>query len=111
MLFLFQILFILFILFAISSVIKRRRDGLLGPKGFVFWAGFWALAALAILWPNSTTVLANYLGIGRGADLILYVSLAIMFFALFRLHIKIESIGRDVTTVVREHALHGKNKK
>lgn len=111
MLFLFQLLFSLFALFAIGNVLKRRREGLLGPKGFVFWIFFWLIAAAAVLSPNSTTVLANYLGIGRGADLVLYVSLAVMFFILFRLHVKIESIGRDITTVVRGRALHKKKKK
>lgn len=41
-----------------------------------------ALAAgfFAVLFPNYTTVVASYLGIGRGADLLLY---AFVVFALF----------------------------
>ncbi|MFH1286165.1 MAG: DUF2304 domain-containing protein [Candidatus Magasanikbacteria bacterium] len=108
MIIIFQVLFLLFVFFAILSVLKRRKEGLLGPKGMFFWIIFWAAAATAVLWPNSTTILANYLGIGRGTDLVVYVSLAIMFFVIFRLHIKIESIGRDVTKVVRKEALEEK---
>jgi len=106
MIILFQILFILFALFVVVVVFRKRREGLLGPKGVIFWTLFWALAVVAVLWPDSTTVLANYLGIGRGTDFIVYVSLATMFFILFRLHIKVESIGRDVTKVVRKEALN-----
>jgi len=106
MIILFQTLFILFALFVVFVVFRKKREGLLGPKGAAFWFVFWVLAVVAVLWPDSTTVLANYLGIGRGTDFIVYVSLAVMFFVLFKLHIKVESIGRDVTKVVRKEALN-----
>ena len=111
MLILFQILFIAFVLFVIFSVFKRKKEGLLGPKGVLFWTLFWIVAVLAVLWPDSTTVLANYLGIGRGTDFVVYISLAVMFFVLFRLHVKIESIGRDVTRVVRKKSLDDSQKR
>lgn len=105
MLILFQILFTAFALFAIGSVVKRKKEGLLGPKGVFFWVGFWVLACVAVLWPNSTVIFANTFGIGRGTDFVLYISLVIIFFVLFRLHIKLESIGRDITKVVRRDTL------
>lgn len=98
-------MFVLFALFAIGVVLKRKKDGLLGPKGVIFWIVFWLIAILVVFWPNSTSILAKYLGIGRGSDLVIYVSLALMFFILFRLHVKIESIGRDITKVVRKESL------
>ncbi|OGH72364.1 MAG: hypothetical protein A2921_04530 [Candidatus Magasanikbacteria bacterium RIFCSPLOWO2_01_FULL_43_20b] len=86
-------------------MIKRKREGLLGPKGMIFWIGFWLLAVILVLWPNSTGVVANYLGIGRGADLVFYVSLVVIFYLLFKLNVKLESLGRDVTKVVRAKSL------
>ena len=105
MLILFQTLFTAFALFAIVSVLKKKKESLLGPKGTIFWVVFWLLASIFVWWPESTVKLANYLGIGRGTDLVLYVSLAIIFFILFRLYVKIESIGRDITKVVRKDSL------
>ncbi|MBI4993270.1 MAG: DUF2304 domain-containing protein [Candidatus Magasanikbacteria bacterium] len=105
MLILFQLLFISFSLFAIVSVIKRKREGLLGPKGMVFWTVFWLVAAAFVLWPNSTTVLANKFGIGRGADLVFYVSLVVFFYLLFKLNVKLEAVGRDITKIVRKESL------
>ena len=35
--------------------------------------GFIALTVVAILWPDGVTWIANKLGIGRGADLVLYL--------------------------------------
>ena len=85
--------------------LRRARAAELGKRGAWFWMLFWLVALVVVLWPNSTVLFAQKLGIGRGTDVVLYVSVALVFFLLFKLHIKIESIGRDVTRVVREHAL------
>ncbi|MBI5222071.1 MAG: DUF2304 domain-containing protein [Candidatus Magasanikbacteria bacterium] len=110
MLIIFQLLFILFPLFAIISVIKRKREGLLGPRGTIFWVLFWLAAAVFVWWPDSTTIVANKFGIGRGADLVFYVSLVVIFYILFKLNVKLESVGRDVTKVVRNKALDGQER-
>jgi len=105
MIIIFQILFLIFTLFAIVLVVKRKKAGEIGKKGAFFWVLFWLTALVAVWWPNSTSILANYLGIGRGTDFVLYISLIVIFYLLFRLHVKIESIGRDITKVVRKEAL------
>jgi len=105
MLLIFQTIFSIFALSAILAVFKKRQEGLLGPKGLFFWVWFWLLAGVAFWWPNSTTILANSLGIGRGADFVLYVAIALLFYLVFKLHVKLESVGRDVTKVVRKEAL------
>lgn len=102
---LFQSLFTIFALVAIVSVIKKKKEGQFGVKGSMFWILFWFLAIVAVLWPNSTTVLANRFGIGRGTDFVLYVSVAVIFYLIFKLHIKIESISRDITKLVRKETL------
>src|SRR3989338_934942 len=102
---LFQILFACFFILAIAGVFRRYRAAELGKRGAWFWMLFWLVALVVVLWPNSTVLFAQKLGIGRGTDVVLYVSVALVFFLLFKLHIKIESIGRDVTRVVLEHAL------
>lgn len=108
MIILFQILFVLFAIYAIFFVIKKKNDELLGPKGMLFWIFFWLAVIVVVVWPNSAAMIAKVFGIGRGADLVMYVSLAMLFFLVFRLHIKIEAMNRDVTKVVREKAIHKK---
>lgn len=105
MIFVFQLLLVLFAIFAIFNVIRRQKEGLLGPKGGIFWVLFWLGVALVVIWPVSVQRLADHIGIGRGADLVIYISLAGIFFILFRLNIKLEGLRRDLTEVVREEAL------
>lgn len=109
MLIFFQILFILFAGFTIINIFKMKMAGSLGAKGAAFWILFWLSAIVAVMWPDSTTILANRFGIGRGTDFVLYISIAIIFYLIFKLHIKIESIGRDITKIVRKESLE-KNK-
>lgn len=105
MIILFQMLFVLFAVYAIFFVIKKKQDELLGPKGMLFWIVFWIAVIVVVVWPNSAAMIAHVFGIGRGADFVMYMALAILFFIVFRLHIKIEIMNRDVTKVVREKAL------
>jgi hypothetical protein len=105
MLILFQILFALFALFAIFGVLKRKKENQLSTRGAGFWIVFWIFAIIAVMWPNSTTILANRLGIGRGADLVLYISVILIFYLIFKLHLKIEAVSRDITKVVRKDAI------
>lgn len=101
----FQVFFILFSFFAFANVISKKREGLLSIFGAIFWGGFWLLADVVVLSPDSTTIFANKLGIGRGTDFIVYVALVIIFFVLFRLHIKLHEIQRDITISIRKEAL------
>ncbi|PIR03227.1 MAG: hypothetical protein COV60_01425 [Candidatus Magasanikbacteria bacterium CG11_big_fil_rev_8_21_14_0_20_43_7] len=101
----FQLLFMLFSLFALGNVIRRKHERLLSVLGTCFWSGFWILADIVVLFPDSMTLFANKLGIGRGTDFVSYVAFALIFFVLFRLHIKLHEIQRDITNVVRKEAL------
>ncbi len=102
---LFQILIVLFSLVAIASIFVRRQKDGLGIRATLFWILFWLAVDTVVLFPNSTTVLANTLGIGRGSDLIIYLSILLIFLILFRLNVKIENINRQVTKVTRSNAL------
>lgn len=56
---------------AIVQLIRRRV-----PRGVGFLAVMiWSAAALAIAFPYSTIVVARWAGIGRGADLVMYLAL------------------------------------
>lgn len=108
---LFQILFIIFAIFAINSIWSRKKDQLLTTRGTWFWTLFWVVAIIAVAWPESTAMIANLFGIGRGTDVVLYISVVTLFFLLFRLHIKLETINRNITEWVRKEALKKEDKR
>lgn len=100
-----QILLIVFLLFAFTRVIFRYRDGSIPLGMFLFWTGIWILASVGIIKPDFTTFVAQKVGIGRGADAVIYVSLIILFYLLFRLSVAVESLRHEITKTIREIAL------
>lgn len=64
-----------------------------------------ACAVVFILWPEVTNIIAKKLGVGRGADLIFYISILIFWFVVLKLYIRIRKLEQAFTNIVREDAL------
>lgn len=111
MLTLTQIVLLLFLLFALSRVILRFKGGALSITGFIFWTGLFSMAMVVVLMPKLTSELARAAGIGRGVDAVIYSSLVLLFYLIFRLHIFIEDIKHEITTLVRKLAIQDSEKK
>ncbi len=62
-------------------------------------------AVLFILFPNWTNVIANKLGVGRGADLIFYLCILLFYFVLLKLYARMRKLEEQVTTLIRNDAL------
>ena len=98
-------------MFAWSRVFKKYRLGETKLKELVLWSIFWIVAGIITIVPNSTYIVANFVGIGRGADLVIYVSLALLFYILFRVFYRLEKIEKNITQITRELALKDEKKK
>jgi len=59
----------------------------------------------AIVIPEATNVVANALGVGRGADLLTYILATGSVFAAILLYTKIHNTERTVTELVRSMAI------
>lgn len=64
-----------------------------------------AAAVVFILWPDITTKLAQKLGVGRGADLVFYVSILIFWFVVLKLYARIRQLEKSFTRIIREDAI------
>lgn len=106
-----QILLIIFLWFALSRVILQFRQRQISPFVFAFWAVLFTSAIFVVFLPDQTTKLAGLVGIGRGADLMVYASIVILFYLVFRAYIQIEDIRHEITQAVREIGLENAKKK
>lgn len=64
-----------------------------------------ACAVLFILWPDLTTIIAKKVGVGRGADLIFYISILIFWFVILKLYSRIRRLEQLFTSIIRNDAL------
>ena len=106
-----QFVLLIFIIFAASRAVLQFKGGMIRFGAMLFWLGIWAVAVVAIFYPEATTRFAKLLGIGRGVDVILYVSIAILFYLVFRLHVYLEDIRSEISTLIREISLKEVKKK
>ena len=102
---LIQILSSIFVLFALWRVIAKFRRSELRPGEFIIWLVFWLCLGVAFFVPQQLTKLANLLGIGRGADLVLYLAVVVVFYLMFRIFARLEKMERGITKVVRASSL------
>ena len=100
-----QIVLICFAVFAVSRVMIRYRRGNMRTVDLGLWLLFW-VAVIVVAWlPDTTNLLARWLGVGRGVDTAMYLSLLVIFYLLFRSFAKIEDLDRQISRIVRANAL------
>jgi len=100
-----KIIIIAFILFVLWRTFIRFQKRDITGRELVMWVVFWLLVAGATLAPKKTDVIAQWLGVERGADLLVYLSIIVLFFVVFKIIVKLEKMDRDITKVVRHTAL------
>ncbi len=100
-----QVLLLAFVLVALVKVIYSYQQRRLAPLDVLFWGLVWMGTAAIIIFPDVTSFVAHLLGIGRGADLIIYASLLISFYLIFRLYVALTRLEQEVTELVRAIAL------
>ena len=63
------------------------------------------VGAAAIIFPNITQIVAHFVGVGRGTDLVLYMSVVVVMFVLLHYYTKFVELQRQLTEVTRELAI------
>lgn len=100
-----QILLVIFVAMALLGTVARFRKGGLSAAQLLLWSLLWTAVGVVAVRPETTSVLATYVGVGRGADLIVYLALLALFYLQFRMFAKIETLEREITKVVRKDAI------
>ncbi|MBI5254790.1 DUF2304 domain-containing protein [Candidatus Falkowbacteria bacterium] len=99
-----QLIIFLFVLIVIVKLIKRLRTRDISLPIFLLWLLFW-IGAAAITW--KTVILdrlADLVGVGRGADLVIYCSLLVLFYLIFRIFVRLDKQEKQISEIVRSIA-------
>ena len=94
---------VLAVMILVTAVAMGRRR--LAPKFGTAWIALWVAAAVAVLDPEILVRLARFLGIGRGADLVFYVSILAFFIAFFLVYLRFRRLDEQMTQIIRHLAI------
>lgn len=102
---LIQIIVSILAIIALVATFIRFCRADIGRAQLLFWLIFWVLAVVFVWNPRATNLLASVLGVGRGADAVFYLAIVILFYAVFRLYGKLESLEHKLSELVKKIAL------
>lgn len=91
-------------IFALLTIVATWRHAINARAG-VAWLLVWIAAAAAIARPSLTVTVAHLLGIGRGADLVLYCAILAMLGGFFLGYVRFKRLEREITRLVRHIAV------
>jgi small membrane protein len=100
-----KILITIFVAFAISRAFLRYRDKSFGMFALFFWSIVWGIIVFFVWLPRASDIIARVIGVGRGVEALLLISVVALFYGLFRTYVKLEFIEHEITTLVRNIAL------
>src|SRR4030042_2953670 len=106
-----QISILIIILFAVSRVLLRLKERVITTRLALFWILIWTAALIGTLLPQTTTRIASFFGVGRGVDVIVYISLALLFYLVFRVYVMIEDLRHQISFLIRQLALQNSTQK
>lgn len=102
---------IIFSLFVIYKAGIRFKNKDITKRELFLWIIFWITVIVATLMPKNIDKIAQFAGVERGADLIVYLSIMVIFYLVFRILVSLEKNNREITTIVQKIALNKDIKK
>jgi len=100
-----QILVTVFIVFILLKLFLQKQKNKITFLSFLIWSLLWLMVLIVFWLPDTTTYLASWLGIGRGADLVVYISIPVIFYMVFKIFVRLNKIEKEITEVVRSNAI------
>ena len=100
-----QILIVVFLMFALWRLVVQFRAKSMTPKFFFLWGALWILGVCVVLYPEAASRVAGWVGVGRGADMVLYVVVLLVLYVQFRFAVRVERIERSLSRLTTEQAL------
>ena len=100
-----QIIATIIILSIFSQLIRKILKDKASLTKIIFWVLFWGIS-LVIIWLPKETIdnIGSIFGVGRGIDVLVYLSIILLFYNNLRLNERIDDMNKKVTKIVREVA-------
>ena len=101
----FKLTLVLFAFFALHKTYRQYKQKRVSSHWFTIWALFWTIVIFVAFLPETTDVLATYVGVEKGADLIVYIAVLVLTYGMYRVMVGQERLRKDITDLVRQIAI------
>ncbi len=100
-----QIIATVIILSIFLQLIRKILKDKASLTKIVFWVLFWGIA-LVVIWLPKEIIdsLGSIFGVGRGIDVLVYLSIVLLFYFNFKQVERMDKLEKDITKIVREVA-------
>lgn len=109
MILIYQIIGIVLGILAILWTVLRFKDGKMSMGMLFVWSVIWLIVIFVSIYPESTSLVAQFSGIGRGLDFILILGILLSFYLIFKLYNKLETVEEELADLVRKIAIQNEN--
>jgi hypothetical protein len=106
----FQIILVAFAAYAIYKTWKQYSKKEASKYWAIAFTLLWFVVIAVALVPNLANIVANVVGIGRGADVIVYSAIVILTYTVYRLMVTQQKLSAEMTALVRSVAIQNVKK-
>ncbi len=101
----FKIFLVLFSLLAIGRTVSQYSARQVSKYWLALMMIVWTLVIVVAVVPEWTDILARFVGVGRGADLLIYLAILGLIWSYHRVLIRQHQLQRELTDLVSHLAI------
>lgn len=107
-----KIITLILVVLLVMRVGDKFKKKALSFKEALFWGVLWFAVGVVVLYPRLADQLAAALGLqtATGIDLVVYVAVAVVFYLVFRLYVRLDKVEHNLTKLSRHLALRDEDK-
>lgn len=97
-----QIVAIVVAVIHIARLLSLWKGRKIPGKTALLWFLIWFAVLFVVFFTPVIDALSRPIGVGRGIDMVVYISVLMLFYFIFQLNMKIDKLEREITKLVRE---------
>lgn len=101
----FQIGLIIFAVLMLLRTWQQHAHQKVTKQWLMTWGVIWVAVIVVALVPQTADLIASVVGIGRGADLFIYVAILFLLYAEYRTLVRTKKLHEQQTELVRRIAI------
>lgn len=101
----FELFLIAFAFFGMFRASKQYGARQISRHWFMLWSLFWIFVVAVALYPSMIDAVAGWVGVERGADLLVYIAVVLLSYGVFRTMVQLQKLHEEQTDLVRRIAI------